>query len=52
MLLLKCKKCGKYTLDNSCSACKEKAITCHPPNFSLDKERKYGKYRRIAKAKV
>lgn len=52
MLLLKCKKCKKYTLDSVCSNCSLKTSTPHPPSFSLDKERKYGKYRRMEKAKV
>ena len=50
MLLMKCPKCKKYTLDSFCAHCKEKSISAHPPDFSLEKELKYGKYRRIAKA--
>jgi rRNA maturation protein Nop10 len=52
MLLMKCPKCKRYTLDKFCTGCNENSISAHPPSFSLDKERKYGKYRRLAKAKV
>jgi H/ACA ribonucleoprotein complex subunit 3 len=46
MFLKKCLKCNKYTLKDICPLCKEKAISAHPPKFSLEKEKKYGKYRR------
>jgi H/ACA ribonucleoprotein complex subunit 3 len=52
MLLKKCVKCNKYTLNEVCSVCREKTASAHPMRFSLEKEKKYGKYRRIAKANV
>ncbi len=52
MLLMKCPKCKIYTLDKTCSACKTKTISAHPLRFSLEKEKKYGKYRRLSKAKI
>lgn len=52
MLLNKCDKCKRYTLNDVCPECKTKTISAHPMKFSLEKERKYGKYRRIAKANV
>lgn len=45
--LLKCGKCGKYTMKEEC-ACGGKAITPKPAKFSP--EDKYGKYRRQAKS--
>jgi rRNA maturation protein Nop10 len=42
----KCSGCGKYTLKEKC--CGE-VVSCHPPKFSIDKEKKYGKYRRAGK---
>ena len=51
MLLMKCSKCNRYTLDVICVGCNEKSISAHPPNFSLEKEIKYGKYRRSAKSR-
>ncbi|MBL7056483.1 nucleolar RNA-binding Nop10p family protein [Candidatus Woesearchaeota archaeon] len=44
--ILKCKKCGDYTLKETCS-CNGKAITPKPAKFSL--EDKYASYRRKAK---
>jgi len=52
MLIKKCDKCKEYTLDETCPLCKTKTISAHPLKFSLEKERKYGKYRRIAKANI
>jgi H/ACA ribonucleoprotein complex subunit 3 len=46
MLLKKCPKCKKYTLRDKCPVCNEISISAHPPKFSLEKEKKYGKYRR------
>jgi len=45
--LLYCKKCKKYTLDLTCSKCKEKAVSKNPPKFSPQDN--YGKYRRELK---
>jgi len=44
--ILKCKKCGNYTLKEICS-CKERAITPKPAKFSLPD--KYASYRRKIK---
>ena len=33
-----------------CPECGGKTVSAHPPKFSLEKEKKYGKYRRQAKA--
>jgi rRNA maturation protein Nop10 len=49
---MKCSGCKRYALDNVCLVCKTKTISAHPPKFSLEKEAKYGKYRRLSKAKV
>jgi len=44
--ILKCEKCGKYTIKDKCS-CNGKCITPKPAKFSI--EDKYGAYRRKAK---
>lgn len=49
---MKCSRCKIYTLDEHCSVCKEKTTSAHPIKFSLEKEEKYGKYRRLIKAKI
>ena len=46
MLLKKCPKCSKYTMNDFCKKCSEKSISAYPQKFSIEKERKYGKYRR------
>ncbi|NHJ31908.1 MAG: ribosome biogenesis protein [Asgard group archaeon] len=46
MSLHKCLKCGTYTLQESCSKCKEKAVPPAPAKFSIEHSKKYGKYRR------
>jgi len=43
----RCKKCGAYTLKEE--HCGEPTDNPHPPKFSIEKEKKYGKYRRQAK---
>jgi len=50
MLIKKCPKCGKYTLKKKClkKKCNVETVTAHPFKFSLVKEKKYGKYRKIA----
>jgi len=45
----KCPNCKTYTLKDLCPNCKIKTISAHPLKFSLEKEKKYGKYRRGAK---
>jgi H/ACA ribonucleoprotein complex subunit 3 len=45
----KCPDCKTYTLKDICSKCGTKTISAHPLKFSLEKELKYGKYRREAK---
>ncbi|MFQ6010464.1 MAG: nucleolar RNA-binding Nop10p family protein [Candidatus Aenigmatarchaeota archaeon] len=47
MKMRKCAKCGSYTLKEE--HCETKTVSPHPPKFSIEKERKYGKYRRKAK---
>ena len=42
-----CKNCKIYTLDKTCSKCKEKTISKNPPRFSPQDH--YGKYRRKLK---
>ncbi|MFH1474190.1 MAG: nucleolar RNA-binding Nop10p family protein [Candidatus Aenigmatarchaeota archaeon] len=46
MLLKKCPKCKKYTMKDLCSECNEQSASAHPQKFSIEKEKKYGKYRR------
>jgi len=46
--ILKCSKCEKYTLKETC--CKVKTISPKPAKFSP--EDKYGNYRRAEKKKV
>lgn len=45
----KCLKCNVYTLKINCPKCKTRTVTAHPPKFSLEKEKKYGKYRKLFK---
>ena len=45
----KCFKCGIYTLKEKCKSCGSETFSPHPPKFSLEKEKLYGKYRRKAK---
>ena len=45
-LLMKCNKCGSYTLRETCKTCGTKTIRPMPPKFSP--QDKYGKYRRRA----
>lgn len=42
-LILKCVKCGRYTMKNKCTKCGVEALSTKPPRFSI--EDKYGKYR-------
>jgi H/ACA ribonucleoprotein complex subunit 3 len=49
MLLKKCPKCKIYTLKSLCPRCKTRTLSAHPLKFSLEKEKKYGKYRRMSK---
>jgi len=48
-LILKCEKCGKYTLENFCD-CGGKCLTPKPAKFSP--EDKYSKYRLDYKKKT
>ncbi len=43
--ILKCQKCGAYTMKEKC-ACEGQAVTTKPQRYAPDK---YGKYRREAK---
>ncbi|MEM5872454.1 MAG: nucleolar RNA-binding Nop10p family protein [Candidatus Aenigmatarchaeota archaeon] len=47
MLIKKCPNCKIYTLKELCPNCKIKTISAHPIKFSLEKEKKYSKYRNI-----
>jgi len=47
--ILKCIKCGKYSLHEACS-CGGKAVMVRPPKYSPDDP--YGKYRRKAKEQM
>ncbi|RLG21659.1 RNA-protein complex protein Nop10 [Candidatus Micrarchaeota archaeon] len=41
---MRCPKCGRYTMKNSCPLCGAETVKAEPPRFSpLDK---YGEYRR------
>lgn len=33
---MKCPRCGRYTMSEACSQCKEKTITVHPARYSPD----------------
>jgi len=44
--ILKCQKCGKYTMKEQCS-CGGAALTTRPPRYSPDD--KYASYRRQVK---
>ncbi|MFH0832644.1 MAG: nucleolar RNA-binding Nop10p family protein [Candidatus Aenigmatarchaeota archaeon] len=48
MMILRCPKCGRYTLAEICK-CGTTARDAHPMKFSSAD--RYGKYRRIAKLK-
>lgn len=43
--IMKCEKCGTYTLKDVCPECGNKSITPIPPRYSP--EDSYGKYRRM-----
>ncbi|MCD6476876.1 MAG: nucleolar RNA-binding Nop10p family protein [Candidatus Aenigmarchaeota archaeon] len=45
MLIKKCIKCNTYTLKEICPKCGGKTKSAHPPKFSLEKEKKYWKYK-------
>ncbi len=47
--ILKCIKCGKYTMKEICS-CGEKTISPKPAKYSP--EDKFGEYRRLAKKRT
>ncbi len=45
--IFRCVECKKYTLESDkCPICGGGVIPPQPARFSLDKERKYSKYRR------
>jgi len=46
MIMKKCPKCKAFTLKDECK-CGAKTESAHPFKFSLEKEKKYGKYRKI-----
>jgi len=45
--ILKCLKCGQYTMKSDCPKCAERTVTPRPPKYSP--EDKFGEYRRRAK---
>ncbi len=47
--ILKCAKCGAYTMNESCK-CGGKAVTVRPPKYSP--EDKYAGYRRTVKKQM
>ncbi|HDN82925.1 MAG TPA: RNA-protein complex protein Nop10 [Candidatus Altiarchaeales archaeon] len=49
-MILRCPKCGRYTIKEICPICREKTITVKPPRFSP--EDRYGKYRRMMKKEM
>jgi len=52
MFMKKCPSCKRYTLKEVCPICKIKTKSAHPLKFSLERERKYGKYRKLSEAKI
>lgn len=45
--IFRCVACKRYTLDpEQCPICGKNVISPQPPRFSLEKEKKYSKYRR------
>jgi H/ACA ribonucleoprotein complex subunit 3 len=52
MIMKKCPKCKSYTIRETCSKCNSKAESAHPMKFSIEKEKKYGKYRVEGKQSV
>ncbi|MHA1707645.1 MAG: nucleolar RNA-binding Nop10p family protein [Candidatus Heimdallarchaeaceae archaeon] len=46
--IFKCTKCKKYTLHSDiCPSCGGVVVSPQPARFSLEKEKKYSKYRRM-----
>ena len=45
--ILKCIKCGNYTIKKICDKCSSKTTSPKPAKFSI--EDKYGSYRRVYK---
>lgn len=48
--IMKCSKCGNYTLKDTCGKCNGKSYEAKPAKYSPDD--KYGKYRRMAKKRL
>ncbi len=48
--ILKCSKCGNYTMKDVCGKCGANAVNPHPAKYSI--EDKYGNYRRKMKKKL
>lgn len=46
MNIMKCIRCEAYTLMDKCEKCGATTISPHPMKFSIEKEQRYGKYRR------
>jgi len=47
MPLMRCKRCGRYTLQETCPGCGSSTSKPYPPRFSP--EDRYGSYRRRLK---
>ena len=47
-LILQCKECKIYTMNNTCSECSLRTSNPLPPRFSP--QDKYGKYRRMLRS--
>ena len=48
--ILKCQKCGQYTMQETCPKCKSKTENPKPAKWSPDDQ--YGDYRREAKKEI
>ncbi|MGC8644775.1 MAG: RNA-protein complex protein Nop10 [Thermoplasmata archaeon] len=42
-LIMRCPKCGRYTMESRCPVCSSQTISSLPPRFSP--QDKFGKYR-------
>ncbi|MFX1535877.1 MAG: nucleolar RNA-binding Nop10p family protein [Promethearchaeota archaeon] len=49
-LMKHCPICQIYTLQDRCSKCGKVTRSPHPPKFSMERDRKYSKYRRFYKS--
>ncbi|MFX1252803.1 MAG: nucleolar RNA-binding Nop10p family protein [Promethearchaeota archaeon] len=49
-LMKQCPICQIYTFQDQCSKCRGVTRSPHPPKFSMERDRKYAKYRRFYKS--